>query len=105
MGGLTADGAVPRASAAFTCSPTDARAGYVLLGGRVVATVKAGDGQWSVREIELRRAALELNAVEMDCQDLVRIGPFRGAPKKECIEERCCGGVSASPGNCRSWAA
>ncbi|MFF4693266.1 hypothetical protein [Streptomyces sp. NPDC001307] len=34
----------------------------------------------------VRRAAAELNAVEMDCQDLVRIGPFGGAPKKECNE-------------------
>ncbi|MFI0967656.1 endonuclease domain-containing protein [Streptomyces sp. NPDC021080] len=84
--GLTTDSAVPRTSAAFTCSPAHAQAGYVLLGGRVVATVKAGDGQWSVPETEVRRAARELNAVEMDCQDLVRIGPFRGAPKKECIE-------------------
>ncbi|MFE4579357.1 endonuclease domain-containing protein [Streptomyces chartreusis] len=84
--GLMADGAVPRASAAFTCFPADARAGYVLLGGRVVATVKACDGQWSVPETEVRRAARELNAVEMDCQDLVRIGPFRGRQKKERIE-------------------
>ncbi|MFJ2008621.1 endonuclease domain-containing protein [Streptomyces chartreusis] len=84
--GLATDGGVPRASAAFTCSPADARAGYVLLGGGVVATVKAGDGQWSVPEAEVRRAALQLNAVEMDWQDLVRIGPFRGTPKKERIE-------------------
>lgn len=60
--------------------------GYVLLGGRVVATVEAGGGQWSVAESEVRRAAAELNAVEMDCQDLVRIAPFGGAPKKECNE-------------------
>ncbi|ADI06761.1 hypothetical protein SBI_03640 [Streptomyces bingchenggensis BCW-1] len=35
----------------------------------------------------MRRAAAELNAVGMDRQDLVRIGPFRGAPKQECNEE------------------
>ncbi|MGV4988981.1 endonuclease domain-containing protein [Streptomyces sp. NRAIS4] len=84
--GLTTESAVPTASAAFTCSPADARVGYVLLGGRVVATVKASGGQWSVLESEVRQAAAELNAVEMDCQDLVRIGPFGGAPKKECNE-------------------
>ncbi|MEU9663580.1 endonuclease domain-containing protein [Streptomyces chartreusis] len=84
--GLTADGAVPRASAAFTSFPADAWAGYVLLGGCVVVTVRAGDGQWGVPETEVRRAARELNAVEMDCRDLVRIGPFRGTPKKERIE-------------------
>ncbi|MEV6057827.1 endonuclease domain-containing protein [Streptomyces sp. NPDC052107] len=83
---LTTGSDVPTASAAFTCSPAHARAGYVLLGSRVVATVKASGGQWSVLEIEVRRAAAELNAVEMDCQDLVRIGPFRGAPKEECNE-------------------
>ncbi|MEV0186278.1 endonuclease domain-containing protein [Streptomyces sp. NPDC050625] len=84
--GLTTGSAVPTASAVFTCSPADAGVGYVLLGGRVVATVKASGGQWSVAETEVRRAAAELNAVEMDCLDLVRIGPFRGAPKKECNE-------------------
>ncbi|MFF4551342.1 hypothetical protein ACFY1J_45705 [Streptomyces sp. NPDC001406] len=83
---LTADSAVPTASAAFTCSPADVRVGYVLLGGRVVVTVKASGGQWSVPEIEVRRAAAELNTVEMDCQDLVHIGPFGGAPRKECNE-------------------
>ncbi|MFF3404023.1 endonuclease domain-containing protein [Streptomyces sp. NPDC002659] len=80
---LTSNSAVPTAAAAFTCSPAHARVGYVLLGGRVVATVKASGGQWSVPETEVRRAAAELNAVEMDRQDLVRIGPFRGAPKQE----------------------
>ncbi|MEV0186798.1 endonuclease domain-containing protein [Streptomyces sp. NPDC050625] len=84
--GLTTGSAVPTVSAVFTCSPADARVGYVLLGGRVVVTVKASGGQWSVAEIEVRRAAAELNAVEVDCQDLVRIGPFGGAPKKECNE-------------------
>ncbi|MFF3358139.1 endonuclease domain-containing protein [Streptomyces sp. NPDC002917] len=81
--GLTAGSAVPAASAAFTCSPADAQAGYVLLGSRVVATVKASGGQWSVPEVEVRRAAAELNAVEMDRQDLVRIGPFRDGQKQE----------------------
>ncbi|MFJ3309466.1 hypothetical protein ACIPSA_41755 [Streptomyces sp. NPDC086549] len=84
--GLTTESAVPTASAAFTCSPASARVGYVLLGGRVVATVKASGGQWSVPETEVRRAAAELNAVEMDCQDLVRIGPFRDTPKNKCNE-------------------
>ncbi|MFF2516627.1 recombinase, partial [Streptomyces sp. NPDC058086] len=84
---LTADSAVPTASGAFTCSPARARVGYVLLGGRMVATVRASGGQWSVPEVEVRRAAGELNAVRMDRQDLVRIGPFRGAPRQECTEE------------------
>lgn len=35
----------------------------------------------------MRRAATELNAVGMDRQDLVRIGPFRGAPRQECDKE------------------
>ncbi|MFI1796445.1 endonuclease domain-containing protein [Streptomyces sp. NPDC020379] len=85
--GLTADSAVPTASGAFTCSPAHARAGHVLLGGRVVATVRASGGQWLVREVEVRRAAAELNAVVMDRQDLVRIGPFRGAPRQEGHDE------------------
>ncbi|GHI02721.1 hypothetical protein Scel_10420 [Streptomyces cellostaticus] len=84
---LTAGSAVPTASGAFTCSPARARVGYVLLGGHVVATVRASGGQWSVPEAEVRRAAAELNAVGMDRQDLVRIGPFRGAPGQECNEE------------------
>ncbi|MCX4860780.1 endonuclease domain-containing protein [Streptomyces canus] len=84
---LTADRAVPTAPGAFTCSPAHARAGYVLLGGQLVATVRASGGQWSVPEIEVRRAAAELNAVRMDRQDLVRIGPFRGAPRQEGDEE------------------
>ena len=62
----TADSAVPTASGAFTCSPARARVGYVLLGSRVVATVRASGGQWSVPEVEVRRAAAELNAVGMD---------------------------------------
>ncbi|MFE5550007.1 endonuclease domain-containing protein [Streptomyces sp. NPDC056534] len=81
--GLTGESAVPTAAAAFTCSPADARAGYVLLGVRVVAAVKAGGGQWDVAEAEVRRAAAELNAVEVDHRDLVRIGPFRGVLKQE----------------------
>ncbi|WP_328505664.1 endonuclease domain-containing protein [Streptomyces sp. NBC_00391] len=84
---LTADSAVPTASGAFTRSPAHARVGYVLLGGHVVATVRASGGQWSVPEGEVRRAAAELNAVGMDRQDLVRVGPFRGAPRQECDEE------------------
>ncbi|ULR54655.1 endonuclease domain-containing protein [Streptomyces deccanensis] len=84
---LTADSAVPTASGAFTRSPAHARVGYVLLGGHVVATVRASGGRWSVPESEVRRAAAELNAVGMDRQDLVRIGPFRGAPTQECDEE------------------
>ncbi len=84
---LTADSAVPTASGAFTCSPARARVGYVLLGGHVVATVRASGGQWSVPEARVRRAAAELNAMRMDRQDLIRIGPFRGAPRQECNEE------------------
>ncbi|MCZ7462263.1 endonuclease domain-containing protein [Streptomyces sp. WMMC940] len=86
--GLTTDSAVPTASAAFTSSPADARAGYVLLGGRAVATVQASGGQWSVPEIEVRRAAAELDAVEMDRRDLVRVGPFRGAPQGDHMERQ-----------------
>ncbi|WP_329528536.1 hypothetical protein [Streptomyces sp. NBC_01462] len=36
----------------------------------------------SVPEIEVRRAAAELGAVGMERRYLVRIGPFRGAPKQ-----------------------
>ncbi|MGW4559245.1 endonuclease domain-containing protein [Streptomyces sp. NPDC004365] len=81
--GLTDGSAVPTVSATFTCFPADAETGYVLLGGRVVATVKAGGGQWAVPEMEVRRAAAELNVVEMDHGNLVRIGPFGGAPKQK----------------------
>ncbi|MBB4779348.1 endonuclease domain-containing protein [Streptomyces rapamycinicus] len=84
---VTADSAVPTASGAFTRSPAHARAGYVLLGGHVVATVRASGGQWRVPELEVRRAAAELNAVGMDRHDLIRIGPFRKAPSQECDEE------------------
>ncbi|GAA2973186.1 endonuclease domain-containing protein [Streptomyces enissocaesilis] len=80
---LTTGSAVPTASGPFTCPPATGRAGHVLLGARVVGTVRAGGGQWSVSEIEVRRAAAELNAVEMDGQDLVRIGPFRDVPQQE----------------------
>ncbi|MGW1623425.1 endonuclease domain-containing protein [Streptomyces sp. NPDC002172] len=83
---LTADSAVPTAAGAFTRSPACARVGYVLLGGHVVATIRASGGQWCVPEGEVRRAAAELNAVRMDPQELVRIGPFRGAPRQECDE-------------------
>ena len=81
--GLTAGGVVPTASAAFTGFPADAAAGYVLLGGRAVATVKGSGGRWSVPQVEVRRAAAELMAVGMDRQDLVRVGPFRSAPTPE----------------------
>lgn len=83
---LTADSAVPTGAGAFTCPPASTRAGYVLLGGYVVATVRASSGQWSVREVEVRQAAAELNAVGMDRQDLVRVGPSRRAPRQECHE-------------------
>lgn len=84
---LTAGSAVPTVSGAFTCAPSHARAGYVLLGGHVVATVRASGGQWSVPEAEVRHTAAELNAVRMDRQDLVRIGPFRGVPRQEGNDE------------------
>ncbi|MFC9223508.1 endonuclease domain-containing protein [Streptomyces hygroscopicus] len=84
---MTAGSAVPTASGAFTRPPAHPRAGYVLLGGRVVATVRASGGHWSVPEAEVRRAAAELHAVRMDRQDLVRIGPFRAAPGQERDEE------------------
>ncbi|MEV4944775.1 hypothetical protein [Streptomyces sp. NPDC053755] len=86
--GLTAGGAVPTASGAFTRSPARARTGYVLLGSRVVATARVGGGRWGVAEREVRRAAAELNAVVMDRRDLVRVGPFRGAPEPEPEPER-----------------
>ncbi|MFE2579019.1 endonuclease domain-containing protein [Streptomyces sp. NPDC059378] len=84
---LTADSAVPTASGAFTRSPSRAAMGYVLLGAQVVATVRAGGGQWSVAEAEVRRASAELNAVAMDRRDLVRVGPFRGVPRQQVDEE------------------
>ncbi|GGM91323.1 endonuclease domain-containing protein [Streptomyces fuscichromogenes] len=84
---LTAGSAVPTASGAFTRSPARARVGYVLLGDHVVATVRASGGQFGVPEDEVRRAAAELNAVRMNRQDLVRIGPFREVPGQEYDEE------------------
>ncbi|MER5600954.1 endonuclease domain-containing protein [Streptomyces sp. NPDC002265] len=84
---LTAGSPVPTASRAFTRSPARAAAGYVLLGAQVVATVRAGGGQWSVAEAEVRRAAAELSAVAMDRRDLVRVGPFRGVPRQQGDEE------------------
>ncbi|KOU53992.1 endonuclease domain-containing protein [Streptomyces sp. WM6378] len=86
-GDLTAGSAVPTASGAFTRSPAHAGAGYVLLGSHVVATVRANGGQWCVAEARVRQAAADLNAVGMDRQDLVRIGPFRGTPRQECHGE------------------
>ncbi|WP_093879249.1 endonuclease domain-containing protein [Streptomyces sp. TLI_105] len=80
---LTADSAVPTASTVFVSPPVSVRAGYVLLGSRVVMTVKAGDGRWSVSESEVRQAAAELCAIQVDLEDLVRIGPFGGVPKQE----------------------
>ncbi|MFD7877780.1 endonuclease domain-containing protein [Streptomyces sp. NPDC059766] len=84
---LTAGSAVPTASGAFTRSPSRAGMGYVLLGAQVVATVRAGGGQWSVAEAEVRRAAAELSTVAMDRRDLVRVGPFRGVPRQQGDEE------------------
>ncbi|MFD7013165.1 endonuclease domain-containing protein [Streptomyces sp. NPDC059928] len=84
---LTAGSAVPTASRAFTRPPAHAGMGYVLLGAHAVATVQASASQWRVPGAEVRRAATELNAVGMDRQDLVRIGPFRGAPRQEYSEQ------------------
>lgn len=84
--GLTADSAVPTAAGAFVCPPARAQVGHILLGSHVAATVRASSGQWSVPEAEVRRAAGKLNAVRMDRQDLVRIGPFRRAPRWESHE-------------------
>ncbi|MDX3186646.1 endonuclease domain-containing protein [Streptomyces sp. ME02-7008A-1] len=84
--GLTADSAVPTATGAFVCPSVRAQGGHVLLGSHVAATVRASSGQWSVPEAEVRRAAGKLNAVRMDRQDLVRIGPFHRAPRWESSE-------------------
>ncbi len=53
----------------------------------------------------MRRAAAELSAVGMDRQDLVRIGPFRRAPRQECDEaaplrwrQRIAGGLQELDG-------
>ncbi|MFI5982241.1 endonuclease domain-containing protein [Streptomyces sp. NPDC051555] len=80
---LTADSAVPTASEVFARPAARGRAGYALLGCRVVAMIEASDGRWSVPEAEVRSAAAEMNAVELDGRDLVRIGPFRGVPRQE----------------------
>ena len=80
---LTAGSAVPTASGAFTRAAGHARTEYVLLGSRAVATVRTSGGLRGVPEAEVRRAAAELNAVEVDRRDLVRIGPFRGSPRQE----------------------
>ncbi|MFJ8589497.1 endonuclease domain-containing protein [Streptomyces sp. NPDC093595] len=77
--GLTGESAMPTAAAVFTCSPIK---GYDLLGSHVVAAVAQGGG-WGVPEAEVRRAAAELNAVEMDRRDLVRVGPFGGVPLQQ----------------------
>ncbi|MEU6970979.1 endonuclease domain-containing protein [Kitasatospora aureofaciens] len=80
---LTARSAVPTASGAFSCSPAEPGAGYVLLGARAVATVRGPGGRWNVAETDVRRAATELNAVEVNREDLVRVGPFRGSQNSE----------------------
>lgn len=54
-----------------------------MLGSSVVELVRAGDGQWSVPETDVRRAAGALNAVAMDRRDLIRIGPFHGEPEQK----------------------
>ncbi|MFE5546119.1 endonuclease domain-containing protein [Streptomyces sp. NPDC056534] len=51
-----------------------------------MATMKSDGGRWGVPEAAVRRAAAELNAVEVDRRDLVRIGPFRGVLKRERME-------------------
>jgi hypothetical protein len=50
----------------------------VLLGSRVVSTLPGTDGAWLVPEAGVREAAAELNAIVVDTDDLVRVGPFRG---------------------------
>ncbi|MER6434423.1 endonuclease domain-containing protein [Streptomyces sp900105245] len=80
--GLTGGSRVPVVSAVFTRSPGSARAGYVLLGATVVR-VEARSGRLEVSEAEVRRAAVELDAMQVDFRSLVRIGPFGGAPAGE----------------------
>ncbi|MEV6681974.1 endonuclease domain-containing protein [Streptomyces erythrochromogenes] len=81
---LTAGSAVPTASAVFTLLPPDLRQQrHVMLGTRLVELVAAGEDRWSVPEAEVRRAAAELRAVEVDARELVRVGPFRGVPEQE----------------------
>ncbi|MEU3145267.1 endonuclease domain-containing protein [Streptomyces sp. NPDC006999] len=76
---LTADGTVPAVAGPFTHRPSPARAGYVLVGCRVVTAVQVGGDRWRVPEAQVREAAAELNAVRMDRRDLVRVGPFRAS--------------------------
>ncbi|MFJ3762991.1 hypothetical protein [Streptomyces sp. NPDC090080] len=45
--------------------------------------MRTGVGLWGVVEVEVRQAAAYLNAVAMDEQDLVRVGPFRRMPVQE----------------------
>ncbi|MER7193871.1 hypothetical protein [Streptomyces flaveolus] len=106
---LTAGSAVPTTSGAFTCFPARAQLGYVLLGGHVVAMVRASGGRWSVPEVEVRRAAAELSAVGMDRQDLLRVGPFRRVPRQGCDEaaslrwrQRIAGGLQGLDGSERA---
>ncbi|MFE3933360.1 endonuclease domain-containing protein [Streptomyces goshikiensis] len=83
--GLTAGSAVPMTCAVFTRFSPDAKPGlYIMLGTCVVKLVRSADGQLSVPETEVRRAAAAVNAVETDALDLVRIGPFRGVPEQTC---------------------
>ncbi|MFE0702144.1 endonuclease domain-containing protein [Streptomyces sp. NPDC058872] len=84
---LTADSTVPAAPMALTSPPARPCKGYVLLGAAVVTTTRTNDGQWHVPEAEVRRAAAQLNAVAMNPQDLVRIGPFGKSPQQPFTEE------------------
>jgi hypothetical protein len=72
-----AEGGVRAALGACTGHPADAAAGYVLLGSRVVPTVLGADGVRLVPEAGVREAAAELNTIEVDGEDLVRVAPFR----------------------------
>ncbi len=80
--GLTVESAVPAASGVFTRAPATPRLGYLPLGATVVR-LEANDGRGAVYEVEVRRAAAELNAIRVDRRDLVRIGPFGDVPKNE----------------------
>jgi len=75
---LTTNSAVPAASGALTCFPSDPRAGYLLLGARVLPTAQGPDGQWHVHEADVRRAAEELSAVLMERGGMVRVAPAHG---------------------------
>ena len=70
--------AVPAVSGALTCFPSDPRAGYVLLGARVLPITKGADGQWQVCEADVRLAAAELGAVMVNRGGLVRVSPSPG---------------------------